>query len=494
MNEWTTIRRRVLVEKDSKRSVCLEFGIGWRTLEKILAHPAPPGYRRQAPRGKPKLGPFLPVIEEILEADKTAPAKQRHTAKRIFERLRDEYGYEGGITQVTETVAQARRHGKEVFVPLVHRPGHAQYDFGEATVIIAGETTKAALSVMTLPYSDVFHVSAYPRECTESFQAGHVAGFDFLGGVPVRTSYDNSRIAVKKVVGRERELTDEFLRLESHFLFDHHFCRVARGNEKGHVESLVGFGRRNFLVPVPSFGSFAELNAHLDASCIADMGRSVRGKPEGKAERLETDQAAMLPIPDDIFEIRRVVQAGANSLSLVRFDRNDYSVPTDHAHHPVTALGGIEDVRIVVGTEVVATHKRCWTKEEILFDPRHYLALLERKPGALDFARPLEDWNLPACFALLRRRLEADLGSIGTREYIKVLRLMEKATVAELAGAIEVALSIGATSADAITLILFHRQERPAGLFSLDGHPHLKSVAVESIDLGAYDALAQKGA
>jgi transposase len=494
MNEWTTIRRRVLVEKDSKRSVCLEFGIGWRTLEKILAHPAPPGYRRQAPRGKPKLGPFLPVIEEILEADKTAPAKQRHTAKRIFERLRDEYGYEGGITQVTETVAQARRHGKEVFVPLVHRPGHAQYDFGEATVIIAGETTKAALSVMTLPYSDVFHVSAYPRECTESFQAGHVAGFDFFGGVPVRTSYDNSRIAVKKVVGRERELTDEFLRLESHFLFDHHFCRVARGNEKGHVESLVGFGRRNFLVPVPSFGSFAELNAHLEASCIADMGRSVRGKPEGKAERLETDQAAMLPIPDDIFEIRRVVQAGANSLSLVRFDRNDYSVPTDHAHHPVTALGGIEDVRIVVGTEVVATHKRCWTKEEILFDPRHYLALLERKPGALDFARPLENWNLPACFALLRRRLEADLGSIGTREYIKVLRLMEKTTVAELAGAIEVALSIGATSADAITLILFHRQERPAGLFSLDGHPHLKSVAVESIDLGAYDALAQKGA
>ena len=215
MNEWTTIRRRVLVEKDSKRSVCLEFGIGWRTLEKILAHPAPPGYRRQAPWGKPKLGPFLPVIEEILEADKTAPAKQRHTAKRIFERLRDEYGYEGGITQVTETVAQARRHGKEVFVPLVHRPGHAQYDFGEATVIIAGETTKAALSVMTLPYSDVFHVSAYPRECTESFQAGHVAGFDFFGGVPVRTSYDNSRIAVKKVVGRERELTDEFLRPES---------------------------------------------------------------------------------------------------------------------------------------------------------------------------------------------------------------------------------------------------------------------------------------
>jgi transposase len=244
MNEWTTIRRKVLVEKASKRSVCLEFGIGWETLKTILTHPQPPGYRRQAPRIKPKLGPVLLVIEQILEDDKTAPAKQRHTAKRIFERLRDEYGYEGGITQVTETVALARRHSKEVFVPLSHPPGHAQYDFGEAVVIIAGEAMKAALSVMTLPYSDVFHVSAYPRECTETFQAGHVAAFDFFGGVPIRTSYDNSRIAVKKVVGPERDLTDEFLRLESHFLFAHHFCRVARGNEKGHVESLVGYGRR----------------------------------------------------------------------------------------------------------------------------------------------------------------------------------------------------------------------------------------------------------
>lgn len=494
MNEWGTIRRKVLVDKASKRSIYRDYGIGWKTLRKILDHPVPPGYQVQVPREKPKLGPVLPIIEQILEDDKSAPAKQRHTAKRIYERLRDEYDYQGGITQVTETVARARQHNKEVFVPLSHPPGHAQYDFGEATVIMAGERMKVALSVMTLPYSDVFHVSAYPRECTESFQAGHVAAFDFFGGVPLRTSYDNSRIAVKKVVGTERELTDQFLRLESHFLFEHHFCRVARGNEKGHVESLVGYGRRNFLVPVPAFDCYAEMNAHFDASCLADMERSVRGKPEGKAERLEGDRAAMLAIPADRFEIARVEQRGVNSLSLVRFDRNDYSVPTAHAHHQVTALGGIDDVRLVVGTEVVATHERCWKKEEIRFDPRHYLALLERKPGALDHARPLEGWNLPGCFSVLRRRLEADLGSLGTREYIKVLRLMEKATVRELTGAVEVALSIGATGADAITLILFHRLERPVGLFSLDGHPHLRSVDVESIDLGAYDTLTEIGA
>jgi len=494
MNEWTEIRRKVLVEGVSKRSIRRNYRIGSEALEKILANPEPPGYRQRVPRPKPQLGQFLGVIDEILEADKTAPPKQRHTARRIFERLRDEYGYAGCSSQVRAAVARARLRQKEVFVPLSHPPGHAQFDFGEATVVIAGEARKVALALMTLPYSDAYFLSAYPRECTETFHAGHQAGFDFYGGVPLRTSYDNTSIAVSKIVGRERLLTREFLRLQSHFLFEAHFCRVRRGNEKGHVETHVGYARRNLLVPVPSFESFAALNEYLAAACYADLFRRVRGKPETKAVRLEEDRAAMLGLPAESFEVRRVEQATANSLSLVRFDRNDYSVPTAHAHHPVTCLGGVEELRIVSGTDVVATHHRHWGREQVTFDPRHYLALLERKPGALDVARPLEGWGLPGCFAILRRRLEADLGSAGTREYIKVLRLMERASMGELAGAVEVALSIGATSADAVSLIVFHRSERPVGLFSLDGHPHLKSFVIDPPDLGAYGTLTQIGA
>src|SRR6266571_5370570 len=251
--------------------------------------------------------------------------------------------------------------------------------------------------------------------------------------------------------------------LLSHYLFAHRFCRVGRGNEKGHVEGLVGYGRRNFMVPVPSFASFAELNASLEASCRADLDRRVRGKALSKAELLEVDRAAMLRIPAPAFEARRVVHTRANSLSLVRFDRNDYSVPTAFAHHELTVIGGIERVRIVEGTHLVATHPRSWEKERTTFDPRHYLALLERKPGALDVARPLEDWELPRGFGLLRRRLESDLGHLGTREFIKVLRLLEGASLRDLASAVETALSIGATSSDAIVLILHHRQERPVG-------------------------------
>lgn len=494
MELWSEVRRRVLVEGVSKREICRDYKMGWRTVEKILEHAEPPGYRSGVRRAQPKLGPFTGLIDEILVSDRDAPAKQRHSARRIFHRLRDEHDYRGSEVQVRRYVALTKRHGREVFVPLSHPPGEAQFDFGEATVVIAGVRAKAAFAVMTLPFSDAWHLSAYPRECTETFQAAHVAAFSFFGGVPTRTSYDNTTIAVRKVIGRERELTREFLRLESHFLFKHHFCRVARGNEKGHVESLVGYGRRNTMVPVPEFASFRALNAYLEACCLGDLNRRVRGKPEIKAERLEIDRAALLPLPSVAFEPRRVVQTSANSLSLVRFDRNDYSVPTACAHHDVTAVGGIDDVHIVVGTEVVATHDRCWSKEQTFFDPRHYLALLERKPGALDVARPLEGWDLPACFAILRRRLEADLGSVGTREFIKVLRLLESASLRELTRGVNQALAIGATGADAVSLILAHSQEQPVGLFSLDGHPHLKSVVIDPLDLGAYDSLTQIGA
>jgi hypothetical protein len=381
----------------------------------------------------------------------------------------------------------------EVFVPLSHPPGHAQFDFGEAVVQIAGVECKAHLGLMTLPYSDAYFLSAYPRECTESFHAAHQAAFDFYGAVPVRTSYDNTSIAVKKVIGRDRLLTTEFLRLQSHFLFQEHFCRVRRGNEKGHVETHVGYARRNLLVPVPSFASFGALNQYLAAACYADLFRRVRGKAETKAVLLRDDIAAMLCLPGTRFEVRRVEQAQVNSLSLVRFDRNDYSVPTAFAHHDVTCLAGIEEVRILCGPDVVATHARSWDKEGVFFDFRHYLALLERKPGAFDFARPLEGICLPECLQTLRRLLEADLAHGGTREFIKVLRLLEHSTMRELTEAVEVALSIGATGADAVTCILHHRSDRPVGLFSLDGHPHLKSVTIEAPDLTAYRVLAPVG-
>ncbi len=232
MDEWTEIRRKVLVEGASKRSIRRDYNVGSALLDKILANPDPPGYQMDEVRRKPVLGPHLATIDQILAADKEAPPKQRHTARRIHQRLRDEHGYTGCYSQVQTAVKNAKAHSKEAFVPLSHPPGHAQFDFGEAVVEIAGERTKAALGLITLPYSDTYFVSAYPRENTETFGAAHVAGFEFFGAVPVRISYDNTTIAVSKVMGTERELTRGFLTLESHHLFDHHFCRVGEATRR----------------------------------------------------------------------------------------------------------------------------------------------------------------------------------------------------------------------------------------------------------------------
>jgi transposase len=492
MENWAEIRRRVLVDGQSKRSVCREFDIHWDTLQKILHHSEPPGYRRVVARPKPKLEPFLPVIHQILEDDRKAPRKQRHTARRIFERLRDEHSYQGGLSIVKDAVASWRLRSAEVFIPLAHPPGEAQVDFGEAEIHLDGTPTKVALFVMTLPYSDAIFVVAFPRECTEAFLEGHLRAFAFFGGVPRRISYDNSKIAVARITGpRDRKLTDAFLRLKSHHLFQEHFCLVRRPNEKGHVETLIGFARRKFLVPVPVInGGLSFLNTDLERRCLEDLARRTWGKPTVKADRLDEERSSFLAMPSEAFVAARVEPRRVDSLSLVSFDANQYSVPTEFAHHPVTVVASVDDIRVVAGDRLAAVHRRCWDREQVSYDPVHYLAVLERKPGALDFAAPLSGWELPVCFGILRRQLEAEFAGSGTRQYIKVLRLLERAEPRELARAVGRALELGVADGDAVRLILEHRRERPVGLFCLDGRPHLRTVAVPVPDLTAYTSLA----
>lgn len=494
MQKWAEIRRRVLTGEISKRAACAEYEIHWETLQKILTHTEPPGYRRTQPR-KSKLEPFLPIIHEILKSDRQVHRKQRHTTKRIFERLRDDHGYSGGITIVSDAVRAWKEQTREVFLPLSHPPGEAQVDFGYADVWLNGEQVKVALFVMTLPYSDAIFIQAFPRECTESFLEGHRRAFEFFGGVPTRISYDNSKIAVARIVGnRERKVTTEFLRLKSHFLFEDHFCLVRRPNEKGHVERLLDFARRNFLVPVPRVESLETLNDQLIEHCQNDLVRQLRGKPAPKQMLLEEERTRFLrPLPKQSFEACRLSQANADSLSLVRFDTNSYSVPTKYAHRPITIVATIDEVRLIFEDQLIARHARCWGKQQCFFDPVHYLALLERKPGGFDYARPLEDWELPVCFGILRRRLEAALAGQGTREFIKVLRLLERRPLSALKQAVEYGLEIDATSADAIRLILEYQQESPTTLFCLDGRPHLKLVQVGKTDVSAYQSLLVGG-
>ena len=293
MEWWTKIRLEVLRGETSKRAILHRENIHWETLKKILQYPEPPGYRSKKPRPKPKLGCYLERIAQIIEDDKAVSKKQRHTSKRIYERLKAE-GYQGGSTQVKEAVREIKRVNQEVFMPLVHRPGEAQVDFGFAVAKVGGVLRKIAFFVMVLPHSDAFFVMSFERECTETYWEGHVRAFEFFGGVPNRISYDNSKVLVSKVLGScERKFTDGFLKLQSHYLFREHFCRVRRANEKGVVEGVVKYARLNFLVPVPQVSDLEELNLNLAEACREDLKRRLRGKSATKAQLLTEDRESV---------------------------------------------------------------------------------------------------------------------------------------------------------------------------------------------------------
>lgn len=489
MEQWTEIRRRVLVEKVSKRQILAETGMHWTTLEKILSHSQPPGYRLERLRSKPKLGVHLEWIQAVLAADKEMPRKQRHTAKRIYDRLVKERGYTGKYTVVKEVVAELKRTGQEVFMPLEHRPGEAQVDFFEALAKIDGKLRKVHVFTMALPYSDMFFLMAFERECTEAFWEGHIRAFQFFGGVPNRITYDNLKIAVKMIVGpHERALTDGFLQLVSHYLFQYHFCTVRRANEKGVVEGTAKYARCNFMVPVPQVSDLDALNEYLHESCWNEQFRRLRGKEkEKKALWLEEK---LRPLPVAPFDACRKQPGHASSLSLVRFDDNDYSVPVAYAHHEVVVKGYFDRVLICTRTgEAIAEHKRTWEREDIKYEPTHYLPLLERKPGSLDYSAAFSCFILPDCFRELRRRMEEAEGHEGTREYIRVLRLLEKHPLERVAGAIEKAMRIQALDPGVIAMYCLPEESPEIRTFRLEGREHLRGVTVAVPELGLYQAL-----
>ncbi len=289
--------------------------------------------------------------------------------------------------------------------------------------------------------------------------------------------------------GGKRKKTRAFCELQSHCPFKEKFGRPGKGNDKGKVEGLVGYARRNFLVPVPRVGSWEELNAHLLEQCGKRRERRLRGQDETIAERFERDCAVLLALPAAPYETCEKRTARVSSLSLVRYRSNDYSVPTAYGHRDVLVKGYVQEVVIACGSEVIARHARSYEREELVFDPLHYLALLEQKTRALDQAAPLAGWELPECFAELRRLLEARLNKGGRREYVQVLRLLETFRLEEIAPAIEQALQLGTISFDAVKHLLLCRIERRPPRLDLENYPHLPPAQVRTTQASEYMTL-----
>ncbi|MGD0764654.1 MAG: IS21 family transposase [Roseiarcus sp.] len=492
---YAAVRRFVFIQGNSRREAARVFGLSRETIGKMCRYSAPPGYMRTKAPPRPKLGPLLPVIEAILAADKAAPPKQRHTAKRIFERLRDEHGYAGGYTVVKDYVRLSRSRSREMFVPLAHPPGHAQVDFGECVGFIGGERMKLHVFCFDLPQSDACFVKAYAAETTEAFLDGHVSAFAFFGGVPLSILYDNTKLAVAKILGDgRRRRTQAFTELISHFLFDDRFGRPGKGNDKGKVEGLVKHARLNYLTPVPHAPSIDALNAKLVDRCLSRQAERAGRYEQTIGERLVADKAVLRELPAAPFEACHKCPTRVSSVSLVRYRTNDYSVPTRYGFRDVVAKGFVDEVVIVCDGAEIARHKRSYGRRDLVFDPRHYLALIEQKPGALDQAAPLQGWILPQALADLRRLMEARIGKRGKREFIQVLRLTEAFPEALVVGAAREAIRLNAISFDAVKQLVVARIENRPARLDLSAYPYLPSPSVKTTSPADYLALVSRSA
>jgi len=490
LDNYAAVRRFVFVEGHSEREAARVFGLSRKTVGKMCRFSAPPGYQRSKPVERPSLGAFTGVIDAILTADKDAPPKQRHTAKRIYQRLKAEHGFAGGYTTVKTYVQDRKVAARETFVPLAHPPGHAQVDFGEAIGVIGGVRQKIHIFYMDLPHSDAPFMKAYPSETTEAFLDGHVSAFAFFGGVPQSILYDNTKLAVAKICGDgTRDRTRMFTALLSHYLFADRFGRPGKGNDKGKVENLVKCGRRAFLTPVPVMASYDALNAKLEADCRARQSECSGRNSETIGARLVADIAAFRALPAAPFEPCEVRTARVSSTALVRYRGNDYSVPTTYGFREVLVKGFVDEVVIFAGSHEIARHRRSYGHADLVFDPLHYLALIEQKPGALDQAAPLQHWDLPEAFGHLRRLLEARMGRKGKREYIQVLRLMELFAQPIVAAAVADTIKLGAISFDAVKQLVLAKVERRSPQLDMAAYPYLPRPAVATTRAADYAAL-----
>ena len=474
----------------SARAAARHFGISRDSVKKMLSFSVPPGYSRTAVVRRPKLDGFISIIDQWLIEDQGRNRKQRHTAKRVFERLRDEHGFTGGYTIIKDYMREQERRGREMFVPLSHPPGHAQADFGEAMVVIGGVEQKAYFFALDLPHSDAGDVRAYQGATWEAWVDGHVHAFAFFGGVPTSILYDNDKCLVARIQPDGTRIRAKlFSGFLSHYLIRDRYGRPGKGNDKGGVEGLVGYARRNFMVPMPRFATWAEFNLWLEERCRKRQADVLRGHSETIGQRLVRDLAALSPLPAAPFDACDQVAGQVSSQSLVRYKTNDYSVPVAYGYREVWVRAYVDQVVIGCKAEIIASHPRSYEREDMVFDPIHYLPLIERKINALDQAAPLADWDLPPEFQALRRLMEARMLKAGRREYVQVLRLLEAFEMEDLHVAVKTALRMGTIGFDAVKHLVLCQVEKRTPKLNLDIYPYLPRANVATTSAASYMSL-----
>lgn len=469
MKDYKLIRHMYSVDGISQRQIAKTLGISRNTVARYCDGAIYPGVRADYRRANSVFTPeVIRFIERCLEEDSQEPnSKQHHTAKRIYDRLVAELGFTGAESSVRAYVRKLRGSCNKVFVPLKFEPGDAmQIDWGECYVHLAGERQKVNYFCARLCHSSAPFVVCFRRQNTEAFLEAVQRALEFFGGTPRRVIFDNARVAVKFGSGKNAVCQESYANMAAHYCFEPEFCNVRKGNEKGLVENLVGWTRRNIFVPVPHVTSLTELNEMVQCRVNDYIGsQQIKGKPAPVSTMLLEDKKALLPLPQRPFDVSQATEARVNSYATVRFSGNDYSVPVKYAGETVGLRAYAENVYIYHGGEKIAEHQRNYGHGRKILKLEHYLPLLKRKPRSILQAMPVTQNLSEAMLHLLRTT------DFNEKELVSIL---------------ELCVEQGENA---------FWQRLPEFLINKTEPPKIAdTVAVQSVDLNAYDNLITEGA
>ena len=490
------IRRYYFVKKKGIKEISRDLNISKNTVRKVIrgSQTKHEYVRDQQPH--PKLGSYIKTLNQELERDWQRPPKRRLTAVRLYEFLQDK-GYEGGYDTVRRHVSRWRQKKGKVstgtYIPLSFDPGQAyQFDWSHEMAVINGEPRKIKVAHIRLCHSRKFFVVAYYREKREMVMDAHARAFAFFGGTCERGIYDNMSTAIITVLkGKEREYVPCFSQMCSHYLVDPVACTPGAGWEKGQVEKQVRDIRRWLFVPKPRFATLEELNQWLHDQCIEICNKRKHPVIKEKTiqEVYEIERQALIPVTN-AFEGFVERECSVSTTCLVRYDRNQYSVPCQAAGKTVTIRAKALEIIVVKDGRQIACHKRSFARDQTVYDPWHYLDILERKPGALRNGTPFKDWDLPSGLKRLRVRLSQRPG--GDRQFVDVLFAARLHGVEVTDSICRKALSEGIIQSDVILNWVARAVEDPP-VKPVKTPPHLQLKNEPVANCNRYDSLRSGG-
>lgn len=462
------IRRDHELEELSIRALADRHGVHRRTVRQALASATPPA-RKVPARSRPVMGPYEGLVRGWLRDDRDAPKKQRHTARRVWQRLVEEHDAAVAESTVRDFVRRVKAELAAELLPSVpitqeHPAGtEAEVDFGEFYATIDGQSTRVWLFVMRLSCSAKAFAMCFAHQAQEAFFEGHVLAFEHFGGVPGRIRYDNLKSAVTRMlVGRDRVENQGFIALRSHYLFDSFFCLpgVAGAHEKGGVEGEVGRFRRWHLVPVPNVADLAELNAYVRQRLDVDDRRRVTGRAATIGETFDTvERGALKPLPDERFDTMRILSAKVDAKARVCVAQAHYSVPVSYVGRRVHVKLGARHLEVIDPSRgaIIAVWERSLKKFAQHYELDHYLEILLRKPGALPGSSALAQARSRGAFTELHQRfwdvaLTSKGDTEGTRRLCEVLLLARRMPAAQLSAGIAAALQVGSTDPTVVAI------------------------------------------